>query len=82
MPQNESTIPTPATPDVCTITVLTDGEPVPGQYHIVSVVVSKELNRIPTASLHIRDGEAAAATFPAGNTDLFIPGKAVEIQLG
>jgi Rhs element Vgr protein len=82
VPTNDSSIPTPATPDVCTVVVLTDGEQVPGQYHIVSVAVSKELNRIPTATIYIRDGEAARATFPAGNTDLFIPGRQVEIQLG
>lgn len=79
---NETTIPTPATPDVSTIAVLVGGEEIPSEFHILSVAVSRELNRIPKAVLHIRDGEAAQSTFTASNTDYFIPGKEIEIQLG
>jgi Rhs element Vgr protein len=79
---NESTIPTPATPDVCTIAILIGGEQISGQYHVVSVSISKALNRIPSATIHLRDGEAAQATFEASNTELFVPGKEVDIQLG
>ncbi|WP_136525541.1 type VI secretion system tip protein VgrG [Geomonas ferrireducens] len=78
----ESTIPTPATPDVCTIELLMDGAAVPGEYHVMSVAVRKEVNRIPTATIRIRDGEAAKATFSASNADLFLPGKKIEIKLG
>ena len=79
---NESTIPTPATPDVCTVGVLVDGAQIPGEFHVLSVSVKKELNRIPTATIQLRDGEASKATFEASNSDLFIPGKKIEIQLG
>ncbi|MBU5612514.1 type VI secretion system tip protein VgrG [Geomonas azotofigens] len=77
-----STIPTPATPDVCTVELLMDGAAIPGEYHVLSVAVRKEVNRIPTATLQIRDGEAAKATFQASNSDLFVPGKKIEIKLG
>ncbi|QXE88236.1 type VI secretion system tip protein VgrG [Geomonas nitrogeniifigens] len=77
-----STIPTPATPDVCTVDLLMDGAAVPGEYHVMSIAVRKEVNRIPTATIQIRDGEAAKATFQASNSDLFIPGKKIEIKLG
>ena len=79
---NESIIPTPATPDVCTVGVLVDGAQIPGEFHVLSVSVKKELNRIPTATIQLRDGEASKATFEASNSDLFIPGKKIEIQLG
>ena len=79
---NQSTIPTPATPDVCTAVVLIEGQAIPGSFHVLSVYVNRELNRIPSAMLHLRDGEASKATFEASNTDLFIPGKKIEIQLG
>lgn len=79
---NESTIPTPATPDVCTVAILIDGEEISGEFHVLSVYVSRELNRIPTATLHLQDGEAAKATFKASNTAHFIPGKKIDIQLG
>ncbi|MFI3197066.1 MAG: type VI secretion system tip protein VgrG [Methylococcaceae bacterium] len=79
---NESTIPTPATPDVCTAAILIDGAEISGEFHVLSVYVSRELNRIPTATLHLQDGEAAKATFKASNTAHFIPGKKIDIQLG
>lgn len=79
---NESTIPTPATPDVCTVAVLIDGTEVSGEFHVLSVYVNRDLNRIPSATIHLQDGEASKATFKASNTDHFIPGKKIEIQLG
>ena len=72
-----STIPTPATPDVCTMEILIDGNPIPDTLHVMSVSVNRELNRIPSASIQIDDGEAAKATFPASNSDSFLPGKSV-----
>lgn len=80
--RNESAIPTPATPDVCTVAVLIDGAEIPGRYPILSVSVSRELNRIPSAMLQLKDGEASRAEFAASNTELFIPGKSIEIRLG
>jgi len=78
----DSTIPTPATPDVCTFAVLIEGAELPGEFHVLSLCVSREINRIPTATLHVEDGEAAKATFKASNTAQFVPGKQIEIQLG
>ena len=79
---NESIIPTPATPDVCTVAILIEGQEISGEFHVLSVSVSRELNRIPTAIIQIEDGEPAKATFAVSNTDHFIPGKQIEIQLG
>src|SRR4051794_30063667 len=78
----ESTIPTPATPDVCTVALLIDGQDVSGSLQVLSVAVSRELNRIPAATILIQDGEAAKATFAVSDTDHFVPGKKIEIQLG
>jgi Rhs element Vgr protein len=79
---NDSNIPTPATPDVCTSAILLDGTEIPGTYHVLSVKVSRELNRIPSAQVHILDGGASDGAFDASNSDLFVPGKEIEIQLG
>ncbi len=79
---NESTIPTPATPDVCTVAILIAGQEISGEFHVLSVVISRELNRIPTATIQIEDGEPAKSTFAISNTNHFIPGKQIEIQLG
>lgn len=79
---NESTIPTPATPDVCTVALLIGGQEISGEFHVLSISVSRELNRIPAATIQIEDGESAKATFAVSNTDHFIPGKQIEVQLG
>jgi Rhs element Vgr protein len=77
-----STIPTPATPDVCTMVILVADQPIADTLHVLSVSVTREINRIPSASLQIDDGEASKATFPASNSDSFLPGKPIEIQFG
>lgn len=77
-----STIPTPATPDVCTVAILIEGTEISSEFHVLSVYVSREINRIPSAIIHLQDGEASKATFKASNADHFIPGKNIEIQLG
>jgi Rhs element Vgr protein len=79
---NDTTIPTPATPDVCTVAVLIDGAEIPGTFHLLSVAVTQELNRIPSAVIHLMDGDASKSTFEASNADYFVPGKKIEIQLG
>jgi Rhs element Vgr protein len=80
--RNESVIPTPATPDVCTVALLIEGAEISGKFQILSVNVYRELNRIPSATIQLKDGEAAKADFSASNTENFIPGKKIEIQLG
>ena len=77
-----ASIPTPATPDLCTARLLVDGTEVPATVHVVSIAVTRELNRIPSATLHVEDGTAASGTFVVGNADYFIPGKKLEIKLG
>lgn len=77
-----SSIPKPATPDVCTATVLVEGTALPGTVGILSIIVSREVNRIPSATLTVRDGEAALQTFEVSNKDFFVPGKKIEIKLG
>lgn len=77
-----SIIPTPATPDVCTMALLVDGKDVSGDLQVMSIAVSRELNRIPAASIQVEDGEAAKGTFAISNSGRFVPGKTIEIQLG
>lgn len=79
---NHSSIPTPATPDVCTYKILVEGNEIPGEFQVLGITVGRELNRIPNATLQIQDGEASQGTFRASDTDHFIPGKKIEIKLG
>lgn len=79
---SESTIPTPATPDVCTVAILVDGQDVSGSLQVLSISVTRELNRIPAASIQLQDGEPSKGTFAVSDAAHFVPGKLVEIQLG
>jgi len=71
---NESIIPTPATPDVCTLAILIGGQDISGEFQVLSLSVSRELNRIPAATIQIQDGEPSKSTFAVSNTANFIPG--------
>lgn len=79
---NERVIPSEAPRSVATYTILSEGSEVSRTYHIVSILVHKELNRIPFATIILIDGEPAAESFPASNSADFEPGKNIEIKLG
>lgn len=79
---NERTIPTVAAPTVSTFTLLSDGAVVPREHQVLSIVVQREVNRLPSATLIIRDGSAAQQTFDSSNSDFFIPGRKLEVKAG
>jgi len=70
------------TPDVCTFTLMSGGADVSGQYHLLALEVVRELNRIPAATIELRDGDPAQATFGASSAEHFLPGQEIEIRLG
>lgn len=75
-------IPTPHNPDLATFTILIDEEELSGRYEVLSLSVRKEINRLPAAEIVLKDGDPAGGDFPASNEELFLPGKAVQIQAG
>lgn len=79
---NERLIPSEAARSVATFTILSEGTEVSRTYHVVSILVHKEINRIPFATLIIVDGDPAAESFPISNAADFEPGKHIEIKLG
>lgn len=76
------TVPETAPYDVVTFDILTDNRPIDPTYAVLSINICKEVNRIPTARLVIRDGEAASAQFAISNTETFVPGKPIHIKVG
>ncbi len=80
-PVSEATQTTTAN-DLVTVTLLSDGREVSGAARLISLSVSKEANRIPSAKIILDDGDVAARDFPLSNTDDFIPGKTIEIKAG
>lgn len=78
----ERIIPSSRPKSVCTFTILSEGSAIPGTYHVVSIVVNKELNRIPSATIIFLDGDAAAETFGISSAAEFEPAKKIEIKAG
>lgn len=79
---NERIIPSDQPKSVCTFTILSDGSSVPSTWHVLSIVVYKEVNRIPSATIILIDGDVATETFEISNSDDFKPGRKIEIKAG
>lgn len=78
----ERVVPSPAIPDVVTCTVMVDGQEIDDVINILSIVVLKEINKIPYAKLVIQDGSPAEEDFVVSAGDTFMPGNEIEIQAG
>ena len=66
---------------VPTATILSDGQEMDPSYQLVSLDITKEVNRIPDARLILLDGGPAEKTFTISDTAFFEPGKEIEIKL-
>ncbi len=69
-------------PERVTFTLLSDGEAVSAELQIISVLVTREANRIPFAKVIIADGDPAASDFPWSNAEDFAPGKQLTVKAG
>jgi Rhs element Vgr protein len=67
--------------DVASLLIMVDDKEISGEYHVTSVTIKQEINKIPTASLVIIDGEASKEDFPVSSGGEFVPGKKIEISL-
>ena len=78
----ELLIPNPSQHDVVTFSILVDGVEINPAYELLSLSVTKEINRIPVAKLVVRDGDAARGDFEISNQADFLPGKKIKIKGG
>jgi len=65
-----------------TYALLVDSTAVSESIEIVSIAIHQEINIITRASIVIVDGEPENADFPISSSNLFLPGKTIEIKLG
>jgi len=79
---NERTIPSNEPKTAATFTILSGGAAVSRTYNVLSIVVSKEVNRIASAVIVIADGDPSKQTFDISNKADFEPGKEIEIKAG
>lgn len=78
----EILIPANASHDVNTYRITLNGSEMDPSYQLLSLSISKELNRVSSASIVLRDGDAALQNFPLSNKADFVPGKKIEISIG
>jgi Rhs element Vgr protein len=67
---------------VATFSIFSEGVKVPGRMQVLSVLVEREINRIPSATITIQDGAAAEQSFAVSNGEEFAPGKRIDIHAG
>lgn len=81
MPEERSILSTQQS-DLATCTILVEGQELSATYQVLSLVVEKEINRIPRAKIVLLDGDPASRDFELSNEELFVPGKSIEILSG
>ena len=79
---NDRLIPTNGTPSVVTTLIRVNGTEIPRTYGVLTLVVSKEVNRIPYAKIILKDGEPSQEDFPLSNDELFTLGNEIEVLVG
>jgi Rhs element Vgr protein len=78
----ELLIPNPAKYDVVTYNILIDKKEIDSTYQLLSLSISKEVNRVPVAKVIFRDGDASERTFAISDKNDFVPGKKIQINIG
>ena len=78
----EILIPNPSLHDVASFNILVDDTALNPAYQVLSISITKEINRVPLAKIVLRDGEASDKTFEISNSDDLIPGKKILIKIG
>lgn len=67
---------------VVKLTVYSNGAKLGESIQIVSIAVSKTINRIPTASIVLLDGDMPGKDFPVSNAEHLKPGAEIKINAG
>ena len=62
--------------------IKSEGKPVGDNYHLTSISVVREVNRIPTARVMVTDSAEGVQPFAASDGKDFITGKSIEILMG
>ena len=65
-----------------TFTVYSEGSQIKDDFRVKSITVTKEINRIGSATIEIMSGDMPERDFPLSNDDTFKPGKSIKIEAG
>lgn len=75
-------IPVEATHNVSTFDILIDDQLVDPGYQVLSISILKEVNKIPSAKIILKDGDSSEETFKISESEEFLPGKSIRIKIG
>jgi Rhs element Vgr protein len=75
-------IPDTSTTGTVTYQILVGGNVANPVYELLSMVITRESNRVPSARLTFKDGDPSQKTFALSEQNDFIPGVSITIQLG
>lgn len=70
------------TKDLSTHKIFSDGAELPGTFAVVSVIVTRGINKIPTARIILKDGDPASQQYEASNSQELEPGKLIRVEGG
>jgi Rhs element Vgr protein len=68
--------------DLASFSVIVNGQELPSDVIVTLLEVKKEVNKIPTASFTVLDGDRATLDFKLSKADTFKPGNTVKITAG
>jgi Rhs element Vgr protein len=68
--------------DIVTYAIKVSDKDMPKQHQLLSIMVETGVNKIPSATIVISDGDASEQTFEVSNSDFYNPGGKIEIKLG
>lgn len=71
-----------ATGGLATLSVKAGGSPLDASFQVLSMEVSLEINRIPSAQILILDGDPAKGTFEASMSPKLAPGQEIQVMIG
>lgn len=74
-------IPTLGTSDVTAFALRANGEDLPKRLEILSILLCREVNRIPSVKMLLLDGRPSEQDFEVSNEKWFVPGNEIEIFL-
>ena len=75
-------IPVEAAHNVSTFDILIDNQLVDPGYQVLSISIIKEINRIPSAKIILKDGDSSEESFKISEQEEFLPGKSINIKVG
>lgn len=75
-------IPTEGSTDIPSFRVFSENTELPDMVSVISVSVSRSVNKISSARIILSDGDRSKEDFELSSTDMFIPGKKIRVEMG